>query len=107
MSASTSTTFTTLSEQTFASRDTLLAAVRETALSQGFAVSIARSIKDVHAYLKCDFGGLFRDRVNAPDGSKRRQTSTRLTGCPFSLYARSTKGGEWKLEARNLNHLGS
>jgi hypothetical protein len=59
-------------EQTFDSRDLMVASVRQHALSQGYAITTIRSITDKYIYLDCDRGGTYRDRVNAPEGYKTK-----------------------------------
>jgi hypothetical protein len=91
-------------EQIFDSRDLLIASVRQHALSQGYAVTTIRSITDKYIYLGCDRGGTYRDRVNAPDGAKRRTTTTRRIGCPFKLYGKMLFDDKWELQVQNRNH---
>lgn len=57
-------------EQVFDSRDLLLAYAREHAISQGYAVTTIRSKADKNIYLGCDRGGVYHDRVNAPESAK-------------------------------------
>lgn len=91
-------------EQIFDSRDLLIASVRQHALSQGYAVTTIRSITDKYIYLGCDRGGTYRDRVNAPNGAKRRTTTTRRIGCPFKLYGKMLLDDKWELQVQNPNH---
>lgn len=48
-------------------------------------------------------GGVYHDRVGAPNGAQRRKTSTRRIGCPFDLYG-SHCNGSWKLKVRTSVH---
>ena len=91
-------------EQIFDSRDSLTASVRQHALSQGYAITTIRSITDKYIYLGCDRGGTYRDRVNAPEGAKRRTTTTRRIGCPFKLYGKKLLDDKWELQVQNPNH---
>ena len=52
----------------------------------------------------CDRGGTYRDRVNAPEGSKRRTTTTRRIGCPFELYGKKLLDDKWILNVQNGDH---
>jgi hypothetical protein len=60
------TDFSGLVMTAYDSRDALLSAVQERAISEGFSTSIDRSNKGMNVYIKCVFGGEYRDRVNAP-----------------------------------------
>lgn len=91
-------------EQVFDSRDLLFAYVREHAISQGYAVTTIRSEKDKKIYLGCDRGGTYHDRVKAPEGAKRRFTTTRRIGCPFRLYGKKVSGDKWELQVQNSSH---
>ena len=91
-------------EQIFDSRDLMVVFVRQHALSQGYAITTIRSIKDKYIYLGCDRGGTYRDRVNAPEGSKRRTTTTRRIGCPFKLYGKKLLDDKWMLHVQNGDH---
>jgi malonate-semialdehyde dehydrogenase (acetylating)/methylmalonate-semialdehyde dehydrogenase len=85
-------------EQVFQTREQLLASVQEHALSYGYAVTIIRSVRDRNVCIGCDRGGVYKDRIDGEDGAKRRKTSTRRIGCPFSLYARKlAKSNQWEL----------
>lgn len=91
-------------EQVFDSRDLLLTYAREHAISQGYAVTTIRSKADKNIYLGCDRGGVYHDRVNAPEGAKRRLTTTRRIDCPFRLYGKRIPGDKWELQVPNPSH---
>ena len=91
-------------EQIFDSRDLLIASVRQHALSQGYAITTVRSITEKYIYLGCDRGGTYRDRLNAPEGAKRRTTTTRRIGCPFKLYGKKIINDKWELQVQTPNH---
>ena len=91
-------------EKIFDSRDLLVASVRQHAVSQGYAITTIRSIIEKNIYLGCDRGGTYHDRVNAPEGTKRRTTTTRRIGCPFKLYGKKIIGDKWELQIQNPNH---
>jgi hypothetical protein len=75
-------------EQIFDSRELLLASVRQHAHSQGYSIVIIGSRANANVSLSCDRSGTYHDRINAPEGAKRRLTTTRRTDCPFRLYGK-------------------
>lgn len=62
-----------------------------------------RSKADKNIYLDCDLG-VYHDRVNAPEGTKRRWITTRRIGCPFRLYGKRILGDKWELQVQNPSH---
>jgi hypothetical protein len=70
----------------------------------GYAVATKISIPDRRIYIKCSLGGKYRNR-NGHSISNKRNTSTRLTDCPFLLYGFKTSEGlhkgKWKLIIKN------
>ena len=42
--------------------------------------------------------------MNAPEGAKRRTTTTRRIGCPFKLYGKKIVGDKWELQVQNPSH---
>ncbi|KAF5120297.1 PKS-NRPS hybrid synthetase [Metarhizium anisopliae] len=91
-------------EASFSSREALLSSVRQFARSQGYVVTIRRSTANKNVVLGCDRGGEYHDRIDTPDGSKRRKTSSRRIGCPFELYGACRRDGTWDLKVRNREH---
>lgn len=83
-----------------------MTSLRQHAISQGYSITTKSStLGGKRYYLQCDRGGLYRDRVNAPEGAKRQKTSTRLIGCPFLLYASLiAKANQWKLLVKHPGH---
>jgi len=73
----------------------------------GYAVATKNSIPDRRIYIKCSLGGKYRNR-NGHSISNKRNTSTRLTDCPFLLYGFKTSEGvhkgKWKLIIKNSCH---
>ena len=91
--------------------EALVQATNLHARDQGYAVVKQRSKRNKRGephkvYLGCDRGGKYRDKAN-PLG-RSRDTSTRLTGCPFSLVG-TCREGQWHLDVRcpGHNHAGS
>jgi hypothetical protein len=91
-------------EQVFETREQLLASIQQYALSHGYAITTIRSTKDKNITLGCDRGGVYHDRIKAPDGAKRRKTSTKRIGCPFRLYGKKLTSNQWHIEVRNPTH---
>jgi hypothetical protein len=84
-------------------------ALRNYALSQGYAITTIRSNPGKNITIGCDRGGEYTDRINALDGAKRRKTSTRRIGCTFRLYGYvhsrgSQADGRWRIKVNNLEH---
>jgi hypothetical protein len=76
-----------LLDQSYDSREELLSTLRNYAVSQGYAITTIRSNADRNICIGCDRGCQYTNRINAPEGAKRRKTSTRRIGCNFLLYA--------------------
>jgi hypothetical protein len=91
-------------EQVFDTREQLLASIQQHALSYGYAITTVRSTRDTNITLGCDRGGVYHDRIDAPDGAKRRRTSTKRIGCQFRLYAKKLDTGQWEIQVRNPTH---
>lgn len=93
-------------EQFFASFDRMMTSLRQHAISQGYSITTKSSTRGGRCYyLQCDRGGTYRDQTDAPEGAKRRKTSTRRIGCPFLLYAsKRHKTGQWKLCVKTPGH---
>lgn len=94
--------------QVYDSREEMLKNIREYAITKGFVIVIKRSSPERNIYIGCDRGGVYKDRIQAPEGQKRRRTNTRQTGCSFRLYAkRSTlqsSDGKWHIKVLNAEH---
>lgn len=54
--------------------------------------------------LGSDRGGVYKNNVNAPEGSKRRSRSSRRIGCPFKLYCKGLPDDKWQLKIQNPDH---
>jgi hypothetical protein len=91
-------------ESTYPDREALVSSVRQFALDHGYVLTIRRSTANKNVVLGCDLGRKYHDRIYAPDGSKRRKTSTRQIGCPFQLYGARRSDGTWDLKVRNPQH---
>jgi hypothetical protein len=91
-------------EQVFETREQLLASIQQHALAHGYAITTISSSRDRNITLGCDRGGRYHDRIDAPDGAKRRKTSTKRIGCPFRLYAKKLDTGQWEIQVRDPIH---
>jgi hypothetical protein len=94
--------------QAYNSREEMLTALRNYAVSQGYAITTIRSNPDRNICIGCDRGGQYTDRINAPEGAKRRKTSTKRAGCTFRLYASKSSAknsdGKWYIKVSNPDH---
>ena len=95
-----------LSTTEFDSFDVLVAYAKSTAVHQGYALSIGRSRKNRKGEwngvdLRCDLGGEYENRLGLTEESRKRETGSRLQGCPFELRGRR-RGEKWVL----LTHMG-
>jgi hypothetical protein len=82
-------------EQVFESKEKLLASIQQHALSHGYAITTISSNPNRNITLGCDRSGVYYDRIQAPDGAKRRKTSTKRIDCPFRLYAKKLTDNQW------------
>ena len=86
------------------SREELLAAAKDWAATQGYAIVIARSRLN-RLWLKCDRGGTYRNRLGlTPDQRKRKRGDSRLLGCPFKMLANIKRDGVWRLHTEVAEH---
>jgi len=71
---------------TFNTREELISAVRDHYKQQGVVTTIKRSdSKKGKVIFGCDRSGKYRNRVSLTEDTRQRQTSTRLTECPFEV----------------------
>jgi hypothetical protein len=91
-------------EQVFETREQLLASIQQHALAHGYAIATISSNPGRNITFGCDRGGIYHNRINAPDGAKRRKTSTKRIGCLFRLYAKKLYNGQWEIQVRNPTH---
>ena len=88
----------------FESHEALINHAKMHAFSHGYAVSIKRSERNKFVYLRCDIGGNYNERTKVTDETRQRATSTRAIDCPFELYGKMMKDGQWRLTINNANH---
>jgi hypothetical protein len=95
-------------DKAYDSLEEMLTTLRNYAVSQGYAITTIRSNPDRNICIGCDRGGQYTDRINAPEGAKRRKTSTKRIGCTFRLYASksSAKNSDrkWHIKVSNSDH---
>ncbi|GAB4853346.1 hypothetical protein Ancab_040601 [Ancistrocladus abbreviatus] len=92
----------------FIDREELLQRVGDSAVSQGYVVTIRQSKKDKVVVLGCDRGGVYRNRrksieKNAAERIRRRKMGSRLTNYPFELLGKK-EDGLWVLTIKNGTH---
>lgn len=87
----------------FQSRESLIEFVRTFGASNGYAISIARS-KERKVYLCCDRSGKYRNRLNLTEETRRKNTSSRLIECPFSICGTKGFNNIWTLSIRDPTH---
>ncbi|CAG8485299.1 3797_t:CDS:1 [Racocetra persica] len=93
-----------LSTGNFESHEAFINHVQTYTLSHEYAMSIKRSEQEKFVYLQCDRGGHYINRLNLTDETCQRATSTRLIDCPFELYSKKIKDGQWHLTIKNERH---
>lgn len=91
-------------EEIFSSREQWVTSVRGHAVRHGYVITIHRSTANRQIIFGCDRGGQHRDRVTAPDGAKRRFTTTRRINWPFKLYGKRLPDERWELQIRCSTH---
>lgn len=92
-------------EGSFNSRDQLVASVQQHALSHSYATNTERSNLDQNICIRCDRGGIYRGRIDAPKGSRHRRTSTKRIGYRFRLSGSKRKtDSKWYLQIREPSH---
>jgi hypothetical protein len=95
-------------DRAYDSCEEMLISLRKYAASQGYAITTIRSSPGRNICVGCDRGGQYIDRIDVPEGAKRRKTSTRRIGCSFRLYASRSSAknsdGKWRVRVRNPDH---
>jgi hypothetical protein len=72
-------------------------------LSNGYALSVARSTKNKNFTLNCDKGGTYRNNLNLEDNERVRHTGTMKSVCEFSIKG-LCQDGLWSFWIRNKDH---
>ncbi|KAK9749122.1 hypothetical protein RND81_02G103800 [Saponaria officinalis] len=93
-----------LQHKRFKAREELYDSLKSFFAAKGYAISIKNSKKDVCVTIGCDRGGVYRDRRKNPLLSRKRETSTRLTNCPFKIQRNKKSDGLWTLELNEISH---
>ncbi len=90
-------------DNTYQSREALLEDAKQFAGCHGYALVIERS-RDTKLWLKCDRGGVYRNRHHLTEATKKRKRAhSRLLDCPFRLRG-AVKEGIWSLTTVNSEH---
>ncbi|CAG8792751.1 6960_t:CDS:1, partial [Racocetra fulgida] len=87
----------------FQNRAALIKHVRSFGASHGYGISITRS-KPNKVYLGCDRSRSYRNCLDLTDETRKRQTGSRLIGCPFSLHGTKEKNNIWTLSIQDSTH---
>ena len=87
--------------ESFGTREEMCSILIDSAKTQGYAVSILRSVPNVKVTFKCDRGGTKRMVVSEEE--RKQATSSRLNCCPFRLNG-CLKLGKWTLHVINDKH---
>jgi len=69
--------------RTFPSREELECYVRTLQKEHGYVLSIKLSERNIRVSLKCDRGGMYRNRNELTQENRKRETGTRLIDCHF------------------------
>jgi hypothetical protein len=83
----------------FESRKALFESINLYAKPRGYAFITRRSTREKNGYLSVIFA-CDRSRQLPSEGMRRRQTTTRMTECPFSVLAKESSEG-WTLKYRH------
>lgn len=86
--------------------DTILNALQDHALKNGYAVKVDCSTAAKAAWT-CTKGGHYDSRSknkDVPNAKRRRNTSTMKTGCKFRVSANRQDGMTWNVKVFNNNH---
>ncbi|RYO85590.1 hypothetical protein DL764_009150 [Monosporascus ibericus] len=83
----------------FESREALFESINTYARPRGYAFITRRSTREKNGYLSVVFA-CDRSRQLPSKGARRRQTTTRMTECPFSVLAKESSEG-WTLKYRH------
>ncbi len=88
----------------FPSREELENSARQWAGNHQYAITVKRSDKN-RVVLKCDKGGVYRNRRNLTDENRQRLSGTRLTNCPFEIEGKRDRILDvWQLIVKVPNH---
>ncbi|KAK9676212.1 hypothetical protein RND81_11G061800 [Saponaria officinalis] len=93
-----------LQHKRFKAREELYDYLKSFFAAKGYAISIKNSKKDEYVTIGCDRGGVYRYRRKNPLLSRKRETSTRLTNCPFKIQGKKKSDGLWTLELNEIFH---
>ena len=92
-------------EMAFPTSDAVMEAVQAFAATQGYLVTKERTVEGKKIWIKCDRGRSYDDRYELDESTRQRTTSSRLTDCPFELYARVLSSDkQWHLKVKCSEH---
>jgi hypothetical protein len=88
----------------FLDRDTMINGVKSFYQQKGYVIVIQKSKKG-KVWFKCDVGGQHRNPEGLTDETRKRKTSTRLSGCPFKISSYlGAKDQLWHVTPHELSH---
>lgn len=87
----------------FQDREELILYVRQFGISQGYVVTIRRSVKENLIILGCDRGCTHRRKREPKEFKRRRKQPSHLTNCPFEVEGRK-KNERWVLAITHGEH---
>jgi hypothetical protein len=89
---------------TFSTRDQAINSIKSFYIQHGFIIVIEKS-RAGKVWLKCDLGKTYRNPLGLTDEIRKRQTSSRLTGCKFRISCvYRVRDDLWHLSPIELNH---
>jgi hypothetical protein len=88
----------------FLDRDTMINGVKSFYQQKGYVIVIQKSKKG-KVWFKCDLGGQHRNPEGLTDETRKRKTSTRLSGCQFKISSYlGAKDQLWHVTPHELSH---
>jgi MULE transposase domain len=95
-------------EMIFDNYENALETAKNMAVENGFCLTIKNSKRDKNGgyymvYLKCDRGGVYRNRHNIDENSRIKGAGSKLINCPFEMKISHIEN-TWKLVIKNGNH---
>lgn len=92
-------------EKVFDNHLDVLNSVQVLAKEQGFAVTTTSSTPGRHIYLKCVHGGQYKNCHGVTEETRKLKRSTMRDGCPWTLYASSSKKHAGKFIVRKISEM--
>ncbi|KAE8212659.1 hypothetical protein CF319_g9240 [Tilletia indica] len=90
--------------ESFQTRQAGIEYAQNWAQTQGYAVTISASVRDIYVYLGCDKQGQYKNSHKLTAETRKRGVSTARAGCPFKLRLKAEGVSKWKLTVVNSDH---